>query len=193
MYAGIAEGLTGIGMAVGGYYATEQAQEAVAKHRELYPTYTIPASIEEQTQILRQRAQQGLPGEDLISSQIQQQTAQGVAGAREASTSAADLLGATTQLYGAQSQNLTNLQIESARQRAQNEMALAQGLGQRAGYEEQAFIFNEAIPWQTRMNELMNIQQSAADLVTQGFATQTASYETFAGSGGGSVTDMFSF
>jgi hypothetical protein len=177
------QGGTGIGEIVAGLLIQSETQEKIKEHRETRPIYEIPSSIQEQVDLLRQRAQTGLPGEDLIASQIQQGTAQGISASREAATSAADLLGATTQLYGSQTQALTDLQIQSARVRSQNELALAQGLGNKARFEEQAFIYNEALPFDIRMNELMGISQSAYDLTLGGINTLAASGANLSGSG----------
>jgi len=167
----IVEGGTGVGMTIAGVLAQQETQDKINAHRDTRVDYTIPGSIEEQLALLRQRSQQGLPGEDLIAGQIQQGTAQGVAASREAATSAADLLGATTNLYSTQTQNLTDLQIASARAKSQNQLDLAQGLGTHAQYQDKAFTYNEAIPYQTRMNELMGIQQGNWDMITGGIAT----------------------
>lgn len=185
MGAGVAEGFTGIGMAWGGAEMTEKAQKEINKQWDLYPTYEIPTSIVTATDLMRQRAQQGLPGEELIAANLQAQTAQGVSASREAATSAADLLGATTNLYGTQTQAMRDLQIASARQKSLNQQQYAQALNTMAQYEEQAFKYNEYIPWGIRMNELQANKQAGMDLVTEGWGTQTASYETFAGSSQG--------
>jgi len=182
MAAGVAEGITGIMMAYGGAETIKKAQKGINEQWAAYPEYEIPSSIITSTDLMRRRAQQGLPGEDLIAANIQAQTAQGVSGAREVATSAADLMGATTSLYGNQTQAMRDLQIESARQKAINQQQYAQALNLKAQYEEQAFKYNEYIPWSIRMNELQAMKQSGMDLVTEGWGTQTASYETFAGS-----------
>ena len=132
----IVEGGTGVGMTIAGVLAQSETQDKINAHRDTRVDYTIPGSIEEQLALLRQRSQQGLPGEDLIAGQIQQGTAQGISASREAATSAADLLGATTNLYSTQTQNLTDLQIASARQKSANELAYAQGLGTHAEYQD---------------------------------------------------------
>lgn len=181
MGAGVAEGITGIMMAYGGAESVEKAQKEINKLWKQYPTYEIPTSIVAATDLARQYSQQGLPGEDLMAAKIQQQTAQGVSASREAATSAADLLGATTSLYGSQTQAMTDLQIQSARQKALNQQAYMQALQNKAQYEEQAFKYNEYIPWGIKMNEAQAMKQSGMDLVTEGWGTQTASYETFAG------------
>lgn len=179
----IIQGGTGISEIIAGLIGTSKSQEKVEAHRLTRKDYTVPTSIEEQIEILRRRAQQGLPGEDLISQQIQQGTAQGVAASRESATSAADLLGATTQLFGQQTQNLTDLQIASARQRSLNELDLTRGLGTLGEFQDKAFTYNEAIPWQTRMNELMGIQQSSFDMLTGGIETLAASGANYGSSG----------
>lgn len=182
----IIQGGTGISEVVSGMLVESKTRDALEEHRKTRPIYEIPSSIQEQIEILRQRAEVGLPGADLIGQQIQQGTGRSVGAAREAATSAADLLGATTQAYGQETQALTQLEIENARARSSNQLALAQGLGNRAAYEEQAFIYNEAIPYDVRMNELMGIQQSAYDLITGGISTIAQSGANFSGGSGSS-------
>jgi hypothetical protein len=179
----IVQGGTGIGEIVAGMLIQDKTSDKLKSNWEDRPVYEIPTSIQQQVELLRQRAQQGLPGEDLISSQIQQETAQGVSASREAATSAADLLGATTNLYGQQTQALTDLQIQSATQRAANELQYAQGLGTMAQYEDKAWNWNESLEWQTRRNELMGIQQSAYDMLVGGVNTLAQSGANMSGSG----------
>jgi hypothetical protein len=169
-------GGTGIGGIVAGMLISDETKDVIADWRKEYPEYQIPGSIEEQSELLRRRSlQTQLPGQSIMEQQIQGGTAQGIAASREAATSASDLLGATTQLYGQQTQAMTDLQLQAARQQAANELNYAQSLGQRAQYEEQQYMINELIPWQSRMNELMNIQQSAMDLTTSGISTLAGS------------------
>jgi hypothetical protein len=188
MFGGITEGVQGILMSYQGAEGSEETAKKIKEHREKYPTYEIPSSIVTATDMYRQMAQSPtLPGQSLYEQQIGAGTAQGIAQSREVSTSAADLLGATTNLYGQQNQAMTNLQIEAARQQAMNKQGYGNMLGMKAQYEDKAFTWNEAIPWQQRMNELQNTMQGYMDLVTQGQSTLTASFETFGGgSSGGS-------
>ena len=186
----IIEGGTGLGMTIAGVLAQGETQDKINAHRKTRKDYTVPGSIEEQLALLRQRSQQGLPGEDVMAGQIRQGTAQGVAASREASTSAADLLGATTNLYGQQTQALSDLQIQSARQQASNQLDYAQGLGTHAQYQDKAFTYNEAIPYQTRLNELMGIQQGNWDMITGGIATIADSGANYGSSGGDSGGGM---
>lgn len=186
MFGGLAEGVQGIVMSYQGAEGSEKTAKEIEEWRKKYPVYKIPESIVSATDIYRQAAQSPtLAGQNLYEQQIGESTAQGVSQAREVATSASDLLGATTSMYGQQNQALTNLQIEAARQQAMNRSAYGNMLGMRAQYEDKAFTWNEAIPWQTRMNELQNQMQSYMDLVTQGQSTLTASYETFGGGASG--------
>lgn len=182
MFAGVGEGLTGIFQSWMGAEESEDAAKEIKKWREKYPTYEVPQSIVSATDLYKQESQRTtLPGQSLYEQQIGTSTAAGISQSREVATSASDLLGATTSLYGQQNQAMTNLQIEAARQQAMNKQYYGQALSQRAQYEDKAFTWNEAIPWQQRMNELQNRMQSSMDLVTEGQSTLTASYETFAG------------
>lgn len=192
---GIIDSGTSIAGLISGAIIQDNTQAELKKLLEERPTYEIPTSIQEQLNLLRARAQTGLPGESIISGQIQQGTAQGVAASREAATSAADLLGATTNLYGQQTSALTNLSIESARQKAQNELAYAQGLGTMGEYQDKAWNWNKATDWQVEMNRLMGISQSAYDLMMGGLGgVSTAGQSMFGGQtiGGGSSNNNYS-
>lgn len=183
-------GGTGIAEIISGMIIADETQGKIKEHRKTRPVYEVPGSIQEQVDILRQRAAQGLPGEELIAGQIQQGTAQGVAASRQASTSAADLLGATTQLYGSQTQALTDLGIASARQQSSNQLDLTQGLGNLGEFEDKAFTYNEAIPFDIRMNELMGISQSAYDLALTGMNTLAGSGEQLSSSSSSSGSSI---
>lgn len=180
-YSAIAEGITGIFQSYQGAEDSEEFAKKIKEHWKDRPVYSIPGSVEEATALLKAQSQQGLPGQDLIEGQIQQDTAQGVAASRESATSAADLMGATTQMYSSQTQALTDLQVQSARQKVANTTAYTNMLKDKAAYEEQAFIYNEAQPWDIQMVELQKKLQGSMDLVTEGQATITDSYANFAG------------
>jgi len=173
------------GLALGAYQTIQGVSDKNKAQREIEELeanrqpFEIPSSIENQIALLRRRAQQGLPGQDIIESQIRQGTAQGVAASREAATSASDLQGATANLLGQQTQGLTDLQIASARQRSANELDLARGLQTRAEFQDKAFTYNEAIPFQVKMNQLMGIQQSGYDAITGGIGTALTSLSGF--------------
>ena len=190
---GAIEGGTGIAQIIAGYLATEEGAEKLRENWETRPTYEIPQSMQEQLDLLRARSGQGLPGEELIAGQIQGQTAQGVAASREAATSAADLMGATTSLYGNQTKAMTDLQIASARQQAANELQYAQGLGSMAQFEDKRWTWNESLKWQTRRNELQGIQQSNYDMLIGGINTLSSSGANFAGGSSSFETDSSSF
>jgi len=165
------------GLALGAYETIQgvrdknKAADEMAELEKNRKPFEVPSSMENQISLLRRRAQQGLPGQDIIESKIQQNTAENIAASREAATSASDLQGTTTNLLGQQTQSLTDLQIASARQQSQNELALAQGLGQRAEFQDKAFTYNEAIPYQVQMNQLMGVQQAGYDAITGGIGT----------------------
>ena len=189
----IIQGGTGIAQIIAGYLATEEGADKLRENWKTRPTYEIPQSMQEQLNLLRERSGQGLPGEELIAGQIQGQTAQGVATSREAATSAADLMGATTSLYGNQTKAMTDLQIASARQQAANELQYAQGLGNMAQFEDKRWTWNESLKWQTRRNELQGIQQSNYDMFIGGINTLSSSGANFAGGGSSPETSSDSF
>jgi hypothetical protein len=82
---------------------------------------------------------------------------------------------------------MTQLQIEAARQQAQNRQLYGQQLNTLGSWQHQEYLTNELIPWNVRMNELQGIQQSAYDMVVGGINTLAASGANM--SGGGSTYD----
>jgi hypothetical protein len=190
----IIQGGVGIGEIVGGMLIQDETSEKIKEWRKEYPEMDIPQSIIAATDLYAREAQRSqVPGYDLYAQQIGQSTARGVGAAREASTSAADLLGATTSLYGQQSQSLTQLEIEGARQQAQNRQLYGQQLNRQGMWEQQQYLTNELIPWNVRMNELQGIQQSAYDMIVGGINTLSASGANFGGGGATYDTPSSSF
>ena len=173
------QGGTGISEIIAGVIGTNKSKDAIKELKKLYPEMEIPQAIMQATDLYRQSAQQSqLPGHDLYAQQIGQSTAQGIGAAREASTSAADLLGATTSLYGQQSNAMTNLQIEGARQQAQNRQMYGHQLNTLGQWQQQQYYMNEYQPWVAQMNTLQGTLQSSYDMLTGGIGT-------LAGSGSG--------
>ena len=126
------------------------------------PQMDIPTSLLDATALYKGLSEQTrMPGQDLYEQQIGQNTAQGMAAAREASTSAGDVLGAYSTLYGQQNQAMTNLQIEASRQQAMNQNLYGQQLNTLGQAEQQQYYMNEYYPWMTEMNMAQqNIQNT---------------------------------
>jgi hypothetical protein len=185
------QGTTGLVEIGVGLFGGAETRDKISALRKKYPKMSIPEAITQATELYRQESQRTrLPGQDLYEQQIGASTAQGISQAREAATSAADLLGATTSLYGQQSQALTQLEIEGARQQAQNRQLYGQQLNTLGQWQQQQYITNELIPWQTRMNELQGISQGFYDMLTGGINTLAASGANM--SGGGSSPETIS-
>jgi len=184
--SGAVQGGTGIAEIIAGVIGTNKSADAIKELRKEYPEMSIPDAIVQATDLYRQGAQQTrLPGQDLYEQQIQQGTAQGISASREAATSAADLLGATTSLYGQQSQSMTNLQIAAARQQAQNKQLYGQQLNTLGQWQQQEYYMNEYYPWVSEMNQMQGNLQSSYDMLTGGVST-------LAGSGYGMTSDISS-
>jgi hypothetical protein len=178
------QGTTGLVEIGVGIFGGKETREKIDELRKKYPKMSIPEAITQATELYKQGAQSSrLPGHDLYEQQIGASTAQGIARSREVATSAADLLGATTSLYGQQSQALTNLEIEGARQQAQNRQLYGQQLNTLGQWQHQQYITNELIPWQTRMNELQGTSQGFYDMLTGGINTLAASGANMSGGG----------
>lgn len=182
--SGAVAGGTGISEIVAGILGTEKAKDEIKKLRKAYPEMSIPEAIVQATDLYRQEAQRTqLPGYDLYRQQLEQGTAQGIAQSREAATSAADLLGATSSLYGQQSQALTQLEIEGARRQAQMQQLYGNQLNTLGQWQQQQYYMNEYYPWVERMNQAQGNLQSSYDMLTGGVTT-------LAGSGYGMTADI---
>lgn len=174
--SGAVAGGTGIAEIISGVLGMEKAKDQIQDLRKEYPEMDIPTAIVQATDLFRQDAQRTrLPGQDLYESQIRQNTAQGVSASREAATSAADLLGATTSLYGQQSGAMTNLQIEAARQQATNRTRYGQQLNTLGQWQQQQYYINEYYPWQAEMAQAQGNLQSSYDIFTGGLGTLAGS------------------
>lgn len=175
--------LGGIVGGVSGYISDdEDPSDEIKKLRLNPPNMDIPSSMMESISLYRMAADRNqVPGYDLYKQRILENTAQGIAASREAATSPSDLLGATTSLYGQQSQALTQLEIEGARQQAANRQMYAQSLQNLGQWQQQQFYMNEYYPYVSRMNELQAIQQSEYDRLVGGINTIAS---TIAGLGG---------
>lgn len=172
----IVAGGTGISEIIAGYMATEEASEKLKEHDKKYPKMDIPQAIVSATDLYRQESQRStLAGQSLYEQQIGAGTAQGIAQSREVATSAADLLGATTSLYGQQNQAMTQLQIEAARNQAQAKQMYGQQLNTLGSWQQQQYYMNEYYPWASRKNELQGIQQSGYDMLVGGINTLASS------------------
>jgi len=178
------QGTTGIAEIVAGYMATEEASEKLKEHDKRYPKMDIPQAVVAATDLARQESQRTtLPGQSLYEQQIGANTAAGIAQSREVATSASDLLGATTNLYGQQNQAMTNLQIEAARNQAQAKQVYGQQLNTLGSWQQQQYYMNEYYPWVSKKNELQGIQQSGYDMLVGGINTLSASGANMSGSG----------
>lgn len=172
----IVAGGTGISEIIAGYMATEEASKKLKEHDKKYPKMDIPQAIVSATDLYRQESQRStLAGQSLYEQQIGAGTAQGIAQSREVATSAADLLGATTSLYGQQNQAMTQLQIEAARNQAQAKQMYGQQLNTLGSWQQQQYYMNEYYPWASRKNELQGIQQSGYDMLVGGINTLASS------------------
>lgn len=171
-----------------GYKKKKDLEDDLKKLKAKYPEMDIPTAIVQATDLYRQASQQNMPGYDLYQQQLQQSTAQGVSASREAATSAADLLGATTSLYGQQSRAMTNLEIENARQRAQARQMYGQQLNTLGSWQQQQYYMNEYYPWVANYNELQGQMQGAYDMMLGGINTMVAGAGTMSSSGASSYS-----
>jgi hypothetical protein len=170
-------GGTGIAQAITGSIQYFGAQEELEKALANRPEYQIPEELRAMVDLYRRESQQTrLPGQDIYEQRIYGSTAAGVGAAREAATSAGDVLGATTQLYGQQSAALSDLEIAAAQRQEQQQARYAQSLETLAQYQDKAWNWNVAIPYQQDL-------QRYSSAVEQGYQTWLGGSNLIAESG----------
>lgn len=189
MGTAIGLGLSAASALWGGIQANKADKEADRLRRNR-PEYEVPSSQKAATDMYQRKAAETLmPGQTRMEEQIKSSTAQGITSAREGATTGADLLGATTSLYGSEIDRLGALEIEAARNKSSNELLYAQSLGVQAGYEDKAFEWNEARPYQTQMNELQAKKQAGYNMLSSGIGGLTNPFAwSNLGIGGGGNT-----
>jgi len=127
------------------------------------PTYEIPSELSQIVGLSRHLAsQQGLPGQDLIERNLASTTAQNVNAIQETTTGGA-ALGAVTDAYGNQLKAQQNLEVQGAQYNAQQVQGLQRALGMMAQAKDQAFEYNENMPYQRELQQFYNQKQAGAN------------------------------
>jgi hypothetical protein len=180
---GIAQGVVGLGKTIFGASQRNRAERERDRLLEQQPEFETPQSVEELSSLYGQhlenvRRRDGLPGQAQIESNLRESTATGIQNVRETARTSAEALGATTDIVGKEIESLQQLEIEAARQKAKQELnamqMYGQALGQEAQYEQQEFMYNEYMPWKTRVAQAQaeyaggqqTMQSGISDLVS---------------------------
>src|SRR6056297_1866120 len=175
MIGGIGEGVTGIVQAIVGSRQYKKNKEKLDELLANRPDYDIPEGYFSNVELAQQQASRTrLPGQSLYEQQIGSRTASGIRQSREAATSSGDLLAATSNLYGQETDALTNLQIQAAQQQTQGEANLMSARNTLSAQQEKKFNWETAVPYQTRINQYAKSAQAGNQMMSQGFNTMTS-------------------
>lgn len=150
------KGLTSLGKT---WYGSSQRRKGLKRQREAEamwqhrPQMEVPESVNEMVRLFRQQAgMQRLPGQDIIEGNIRGSTATGIEAAKDLSGGAGGL-GAVTQMIAGEQDRFSDLGINLAEMVERGKGRLAGALGQKGGWEQRAWEWNKAMPWQRRYGE----------------------------------------
>jgi len=195
MIGGIGEGVTGIVQAIVGSRQYKKNKEKLDELLANRPDYDIPEGYFSNVELAQQQASRTrLPGQSLYEQQIGSRTASGIRQSREAATSSGDLLAATSNLYGQETDALTNLQIQAAQQQTQGEANLMSARNTLSAQQEKKYNWEVAVPYQTRINQYAKSAQAGFNTWVGGANRIGSSFQTFAGGqgeGSGNVQQGF--
>jgi len=156
LIGGAIKGVTSLGKA---WYGNRQRKEGLKRQREAEamwstrPQMEVPESVNEMVRLYREQAgMQRLPGQDIIEGNIRGATATGIEAAKDLSGGAGGL-GAVTQMIAGQQDRFSDLGINLAEMVERNKGRLAGALGQKGEFEQRAWDWNKAMPWQRRYGE----------------------------------------
>lgn len=158
----IATGIGGLIQGGLGLFQQKKGEEARQEAMANQPQFQTPAAINELTAMYGDylsevQGREEMPGQAQIESNIRESTAGGISSIRETARSSTEALGATTDVIGQEIESIQQLNVQAAQQKARQELQAMQMYGgalqQQAQYEQQEFMYNEYMPWQTRLNE----------------------------------------
>jgi hypothetical protein len=156
----IAQGVVGLGKSIFGGIQKNRAKRERDRLLADQPQFDTPQSIQDLSALYGQylsdvQRREGIPGQQQIEANIRESAATGIQKVRETARSSTEALGATTDIIGRELEGIQQLEIEAARQKARQELnamqMYGQALGGQAQYEQQEFMYNEYMPWQTQV------------------------------------------
>lgn len=160
--AGIGKTLAGGFKAWQGAKTRRNAKREREQLLEDQPQYETPSSIEDLSALYgdylaQARRTEGFPGQEQMEQRLQEQTSSRVRDVTQRARNSTQALGATTDLLSREMDALEQLEIQGAKYAAERELQgtqmYGQALGQQAQYEDQAWRYNEWMPWRTRLAE----------------------------------------
>ena len=195
----IAQGVAGLGKTVMGGIQQSKGQRQVDDLMASQPQFDTPESTQQMVDLYGQylsevQRREGMPGQERMEANIKESAQSGISNIRETARSSTQALGATTDILSKQMDSIEELEIEGARRQARQELQATQmygnALGNQAQYEQQAFQYNEFMPWQTELAQANALRQGGQSNLTSGLsdmlsgATQAAMSGAFSGEEG---------
>lgn len=196
--AAIASGVIGLGKTAYGAYQVHKGSQMAKKER---PEYNIPQEIEDLDKLpalyrnyLTELESGGkLPGQDEAERQLRQSTAGGVRATTERARSSTEALGAATDLYGKELEQIQRLELESIRERARRKVQAmrdytrtSMGTAQtQAQYSDQAFRLNEMEPYMQDMVEAQERRRAGFSMIGSGMNNMGSAAMMYSQFGGG--------
>lgn len=133
------------------------------------PTYAPPTAAEDALNLAKIRAARTtLPGQAMMENKIGATAANTIGALKEVSPTNASLLAGVSAAGANQGEQVTNLSIEAARQKAINEATLVSQLGTFAGYQDKAFEINKYQPYINAMNKAAQLQAAGKEKIYGG-------------------------
>lgn len=157
---------TGIGIAdrIKGAKMLKKAQSFYDENK-----YDIPEAAKSALGVAERQAQGfRMPGEDIRRAQISEATATGLGATQQAATSASDVLGVLSGLYGQQMQAEQNLALSGAERFDRNQAALQQELGRMADLEREKWQYNVLYPYQQMLGQAEALQSRGTAEISGG-------------------------
>lgn len=143
-----------------------QAKKLAKKYQR--PTYEIPKSVEEQTELARSMFQGGLPGEAAATERLGAATAAGVRSAKEAGGSSAEILAAVSGLHGAEVEGVRDLAVSAGQAKLTSAQNLMGALRYKGQYEEKAQEYNKLKPYEEAKAAESALRESSFKQVESG-------------------------
>ena len=142
------------------------------------PTYDIPKEVQQQVNIAQQGVYGNMPGYQQALSNLQQQEAFGINKATNVAQSGSDVLGYIAGQNLASNRALGGLAANNAQYNAQMQARLMSALANKAGYEDKAFQYNEAQPYQQAMDAKAVLTEGGMQNIYGGVSSGVKNYMT---------------
>ena len=164
----IAGGALGLGKTIFGGLRANQGRREYESLLKKMPKYEIPKAYEANVNLAKNAYQSGMPGADVAKNMIYSSTEAGLSRAEEASQSSVDLLGATTEMYAKELENLNNLAYQDAISRSQSLDRLTMANQAMGEQKAKQWEINKWNPAQMRLNMAQSKWQQGQSMVQGG-------------------------